>query len=161
MVTTNRVLLLIGVTALAFGTLVYLTDRPPGVTALPDSLNLYGLTPTLFGSAGQNLPGFAHVFAFSLLTAALLGTGRYVALGASGTWFFIDFVFEIGQHPTIASWLSRLIPTWFDNIPILGRTKGYFLYGTFDLLDLIFIALGALAAYLVLQRMRSREVKHG
>lgn len=161
MVTTNRVLVLIGLTALLFGTLVYLTDRPPDATALPYSLNLYGLAPTLFGVVGQNLPAFAHVFAFSLLTAALLGNSRYVPLGASATWFFVNSVFEIGQHPAIAPWLSRLIPSWFENIPILARANGYFLYGTFDLLDLLFITLGALSAYLVLQQVRSRKAHHG
>lgn len=160
MVTTNRALMLIGLTALLLGTLVYLIDRPPGETALPDSLNLYGHVPTLFGAVGQNLPAFAHVFAFSLATAALLGNGRYVALGASATWFIVNLAFELGQHPAIAPGLVQLIPARFENIPILARTQGYFLYGTFDLLDLLFIALGALAAYLVMQRIPLRRICH-
>jgi hypothetical protein len=143
--------------ALGLGALVYLIDRPPGVTALPESMTLFQPTVRLFGALGQSLPAFAHVFAFSLLTIALVGGGRGRAIGACVGWFLVDAAFELGQHPTIAPKLAHLIPSWFATIPILNRTDHFFRYGTFDPLDLLFIALGALAAYVVVQRMRLME----
>jgi hypothetical protein len=91
---------------------------------------------------------------------ALLGGGRRAAIVVCSGWFFVNVAFELGQHPAIAPWLSRLIPSWFEHIPILARAKGYFLYGTFDLSDIVFIALGALAAYLLTQRMPLRKRSH-
>lgn len=142
---------------LGLGTLVYLIDRPPGLTALPESITLFQPTVRFFGPVGRSFPAFAHVFAFSLLTMALIGGGRGRAIGACTGWFLVDTAFELGQHPTIAPKLTQLIPSWFEAIPILSRTNHFFLYGTFDPLDLFSIALGALAAYAVLQRMRFKE----
>lgn len=160
MLTRNCALMLIGLTALLLGTLVYLTDRPPGETALPDNLNLYGLVPTLFGAVGRHLPAFAHVFGFSLLTVALIDGGRHAAIAVCVGWFLVNSAFELGQHAVIAPSLSQVIPAWFENIPILARARGYFLYGTFDSLDVLAIGLGALAAYLVLQRIPLRRANH-
>jgi hypothetical protein len=142
---------------LGLGTLVYLLDRPPGLTALPESVTLFRPAVRHFGALGQSLPAFAHVLAFSLLTMALVGGGRRGAITACTAWFGVDTAFEFGQHPTIAAKLVHLIPSWFEAIPILNRTDHFFLYGTFDPLDLLSIALGALAAYVVAQRVRFKE----
>ena len=147
----------LALTTLCLGTLVYVIDRPPGVTALPESITLFQPTVRFFGAVGRSLPAFAHVFAFSLLTVALIGGGRGKAIGACAGWFLVDTAFELGQYPTIASKLASLTPTWFQAIPILNRTDHYFRYGTFDPVDLLFIALGALAAYVVVQRMQFKE----
>jgi hypothetical protein len=142
---------------LGVGVLVYLLDRPPGLTALPESITFFQPTVRFFGVMGQSLPAFAHVFAFSLLTVALIGGGRGTTIGACTGWFLVDAAFELGQHPTIAPKLAHLTPTWFKAIPILNRTEHFFLHGTFDPLDLFSIALGALAAYIVVRRMQFRE----
>jgi hypothetical protein len=146
--------------ALGLGTLVYMLDRPPGTTALPESITLFQPTVKFFGALGQSLPAFAHVFAFSLLTVAFIGGGRRSAIAACSGWLLVDAAFELGQHPTIAPKLAHLTPTWFEVIPILNRTDGFFRYGTFDPLDLLFIALGALAAYIVAQRTQVRRAGH-
>jgi hypothetical protein len=156
----TRIELLLGVAALALGTLVYLIDRPPGETALPDSVNVYGILPALFGAIGESLPAFTHVFAFSLLTAACLGNGRYVAVGACATWLLVDTAFELGQHPSLAPYVAVAVPEWFQQIPILGRTAGYFLNGTFDPWDLVAIFAGTLAAYATLTLITRRSSYH-
>ena len=117
-----------------------------------------GATP--FGAVGQSLPAFAHVFAFSLLTIAVLGGGRRTAIVACSGWFLVDAAFELGQHPTLAAELARFIPSWFEGIPILHRTDDFFLAGTFDAFDLVAMALGALTAYWVMQRTQSRRTNH-
>jgi hypothetical protein len=146
--------------ALGLGTLVYMLDRPPGTTALPESITLFQPTVKFFGALGQSLPAFAHVFAFSLLTIALVGGGRGVTIGACTSWFLVDTAFELGQYPAIATRLAHFVPTWFETIPILNRTNHFFRYGTFDPLDLLSIALGALAAYVVAQRTQVRRAGH-
>ena len=60
-------------------------------------------------------------------------------------------VCEVGQHPFIAQRLSEVIPPWFAHLPILNKTNSYFIYGTFDPLDLLAIVLGVVAAYVVIQ----------
>lgn len=146
--------------ALGLGVLVYVVDRPPGATALPESITLFQPTVRFFGAVGQSLPAFAHVFAFSVLTAALLGGGRRAAITVCTGWFLVDAAFELGQHPAINAELAKLIPSWFEAIPILDRTDELFRYGTFDPLDLLSIALGAFAAYVVTQRMKLRRTSH-
>jgi len=149
-----------GVAVLGVGVLVYVVDRPAGATALPENLTFFQPTIRFFGVLGQSLPSFVHVFAFSVLTTALLGASRRVAIAACAGWALVNAAFEFGQHPLIAARLSQLTPSWFGNIPILARTQGYFLYGTFDPLDLLFIALGALSAYLLMKRMQLWRVSH-
>lgn len=155
-----HIALLLGVAALALGTLVYVIDRPPGVTALPDSISFYGILPALFGTIGQSLPAFTHVFAFSLLTAACLGNGRYVAVAACTIWLLVDTAFEFGQHPSLAPYLAAVIPEWFGQIPILGRAASYFLNGTFDPWDVAAIFAGTLAAYATLTLITQRSAHH-
>lgn len=150
----------IGLVALGLGILVYVIDRPPGLTALPESLTLFQPTVRFFGAVGQSLPAFAHVFGFSLLTMALLGRGPGAAIAVCGGWALVNAAFELGQHPTIADELTRLIPSWFERLPILDRTQSFFSYGTFDSLDLLSIAIGALAAYVVKELTGVRRTSH-
>jgi hypothetical protein len=150
----------LGLAALGLGVLVYVVDRPPSLTALPESITLFEPTVTFFGAVGQSLPAFAHVFAFSLLTMALLGGGRRTAITVCAGWFLVDTASELGQHPAIAASLAGLTPSWFEAIPILHRTDDLFRYGTFDPLDLVSIALGVFAAYLVMQLTQLRRTSH-
>ena len=64
--------------------------------------------------------------------------------------FLEGSAFEVGQM--FPKWSTSIIPDWFTGIPFLGNTENYFLKGTFDILDVIAIALGAVTAYLVLLR---------
>ncbi len=154
---SNQTRIAIGLGVLLLGTLVYLVDRPSEQGFL-FNLSLSQFTPTLFGVLGDSLPTFAHVFAFSLLTVALLRpsikVGTVVCLG----WFFLDAAFEVSQHPSVAQWVTTLIPSWFEHIPILEQTEGYFVYGTFDPADMLSIAVGAMVAYLVIQKTQYTAV---
>jgi hypothetical protein len=67
----------------------------------------------------------------------------------------MDAAFEFGQR--FSAWTLKLIPGSFEGIPILENTKGFFLRGTFDVYDLVAMAIGAAAAYVVLSvTMRRR-----
>ena len=63
-------------------------------------------------------------------------------------WFIVDCVFELGQK--FDTWSSRIIPDWFARIPFLENSENYFRKGTFDILDVVAIALGAAVAYFVI-----------
>jgi hypothetical protein len=154
----NRLQILVGIAALLFGTLVYLIDRPPEQTYFvylsPINLSLYKKLPNFFGTIGNSLPTFIHVFAFILITAGLTSCkkGGYIAICLG--WFLVDIAFEVGQK--FSSRSAEIIPDWFEGIPFLENTKNYFTHGTFDFYDIISIALGALAAYIVLLKTMGR-----
>ena len=57
-------------------------------------------------------------------------------------------------HLALAPTQATLSPPWLFPIPILDKTQGYFLHGTFDPWDLLAIALGGLTAYAALQKTR-------
>ncbi len=157
---TNKAQLLIGLVALALGTMVYLVDRPAEQSFVPSAISLFDLAPRVFGIVGHSLPTFAHVFAFILLTAALLTGERKTAITVCLGWFVVEAAFELGQHPALALALATATPPWFAGLPILNKTDSYFLHGTFDPLDIVAIALGALTAYLVIQNTARRRVSH-
>jgi hypothetical protein len=148
----NTTRILIGVGALAIGLLLYLTDRPPTETYFTARIGLtntlYHVVPCLFGPLGWNMPAFLHVFAFILITGGILACGKKGSLIVAGSWFVIDAAFELGQR--FAAWSEMFIPRWFDALPVLENARTYFRVGTFDMLDLIATALGALAAYSLL-----------
>ena len=147
----------IGLGVLLVGTLVYLVDRPAEQSFL-FHFSFYPFAPPLFGSLGRSFPTFAHVFAFSLLTVALIAPARRVCAVVCLGWFLVDAAFEVGQHPSVAQWVAGLIPPWFQHIPILEKTEGYFVHGTFDPVDMLSIAVGAMVAYLVIQKTQCTEV---
>ncbi len=152
--------LVVGLAVLLLGTLVYLVDRPPEQAFVLGAFSFCEVTPCVFGRLGQSLPTFAHVFAFILLTAALLGGGQRWAIAICLGWIAMETAFELGQHPALAPVVVKLIPSWFGQVPVLQKTDSYFLHGTFDPGDLLAIALGALAAYAVIHKSRRREVRH-
>jgi hypothetical protein len=137
---------------------VYLFDRLPGSAYfLPAPWSLFAGGPFTFGGLGGWLPGFAHVYAFGLLTAMLLGTTRRAAVSGCALWWLIDSLFEIGQHPSLSPYLVAATPAWFGGIPFLENTGAYFAHGTFDYVDLAAIALGALAAWMTLTGLHYRK----
>ena len=150
----------IGVAVLATGAAVYVLDRAPELSLVGSTISFFHLKVTAFGAIGQNLPSFAHVFAFVLFTAALLDGKRLTNLGVCLGWLAVDVGFELGQHPQFAESIAKTIPAWFAHIPILDRTTMYFLGGTFDPLDLLFAALGALTAYVVIEGTYAQRVRH-
>jgi ABC-type xylose transport system permease subunit len=157
----NKIQVSIGAIGLLFGSLVYLIDRPPDQTyfvysTIPN-ISLYSILPSLFGLLGNSLPAFIHVFSFILITAGLLFYGKKGYLIICLWWLLADSAFEVGQKFTI--WSSRIIPDWFNGIPLLENTEGYFLQGTFDFMDLAAIALGATMAWFVLLATGKRGVR--
>ncbi|GAB6094809.1 hypothetical protein JCM14469_10610 [Desulfatiferula olefinivorans] len=142
--------ILIGLAALTLGALVYLTDRSPSSAWLIDRLtgrfSLSFCGSDVFGVLGDNLPAFAHVFAFSLITAALMTTRRS-AYGACMFWVLVNILFELGQaRPDI---LGLVLPE--------GRLLNYFAKGTFDILDILACIAGGPAAAVVLTMIEKRS----
>jgi len=158
----NRVQILIGVAGLILGSLVYLIDRPPDQTYFvyisKINISLFNTFPNFFGVLGNSLPDFLHVFSFILITAGLFSCkkGGYVIICLS--WFFIDCAFELCQKFNTLP--LRIIPGWFEGIPFLENTKNYFQRGTFDMVDLVAIAIGTAVAYFVviLTASKRREI---
>ena len=144
--------ILIGLSALIFGLLVYLLYRPPDqsyflyVSGL--NISLYNTLPNIFGLIGNSVPTFIHVFSFILITAGFLSCQKRGCLIICLSWLLVDSAFELGQN--FNTWSASIIPVWFDGIPFLENTKSYFIHGTFDFTDLAAIAFGTLTAYLVL-----------
>ncbi len=150
----TQLLIGLGLTALMGGTAVYLLDRPAEQSVIPSALSLFAQTPPVFGHLGASLPSFAHAFAFALLTAALLGGAKRSALTACLAWGLLETVFELGQHPGLATWLVGALPPVGTPNAFVDYTRAYFQHGTFDPGDLLAIAAGALAAYLVIEKTR-------
>jgi hypothetical protein len=53
--------------------------------------------------------------------------------------------------------MIQIIPDWFSNYLFLENTRDYFLQGHFDYLDLLSIALGSLAAYILLIKIKTEK----
>jgi len=153
--------IVIGLSVLLLGTLVYVVDRPLVQTYFVYkslvNISLHNTLPNLFGFIGNSLPSFVHVFSFILITAGLLHCQKKGCLIICVCWFLTDITFELGQKFKALS--STMAPDWFFRIPFLENSKNYFLSGTFDLNDLIAIALGTILACFVLSiTMKRREL---
>ena len=150
--TINRLQILIGVAGLILGSLVYLIDRPADQTYFVSfskiNISLHNTVPNLFGVIGNTLPDFLHVFSLILITAGLFSLKRRGYLIICLSWFFVDSAFELCQKYN--SLPLRIIPDWFEGIPFLENTRNYFQTGTFDMVDLVAIAVGTAVAYLVI-----------
>jgi len=161
--TVNKFQILVGVAVLFVGALVYLIDRPPGQTYFiyKSSINisLHSILPNLFGIIGNSLPAFIHVFSLILMTAGIISCRKSDYLIICVSWFIVDCTFELGQK--FSTWSVKLIPDWFTEIPFLENSQNCFLQGTFDILDLAAIALGTVAAYLMLLTTNRRKQRHG
>ncbi len=141
----------VAIGVLAIGVLVYLLDRQPGsVYFIPDWISLANNLSPIFGQIGHHLPTFVHVYAFILLTVVVAVPAISKLVPVCLAWFAIDSLFEVAQLNPIAQWIGSHTPIWFSGIPFLDNTADYFLSGTFDMLDLLSIATGALVAYLTI-----------
>ena len=135
--------------ALSIGVLVYVLDRQAEfVYFLPGWLSLHTQVGSVFGSIGDYLPTFIHVYAFILLTVVVAVPAITKLIPVCLAWLIVDTLFEVAQIEAIAQWLAGHTPGWFSGIPFLENTTDYFLMGTFDALDLLSITAGTLAAYL-------------
>jgi hypothetical protein len=157
---TNWLQIWIGLLALVVGSLVYITDRPPGQTHFIHEsrfdISLYDKLPNLFGAIGNILPDFSHVFAFILITAGILSTDKTGCMVMTVFWFLADILFEFGQKFGTAA--ASLAPPWFESIPFLKNTPTYFKHGTFDWLDTAAILAGAVCAYFIMiKTMKGKE----
>ncbi|MEN8131170.1 MAG: hypothetical protein ABFS45_13460 [Pseudomonadota bacterium] len=154
----SRDKLLIGLLTLLIGSLIYIVDRPPEQIYFIDSggfpISLNGRITNIFGSIGNNLPGFIHVFSFSLMTSAVIGDNKFRDSIICMSWFVVDVTAELFQK--FNSW-TVIIPDWFKGIPYIENTKSYFHNGTFDTLDLVAIGVGSISAIGVLHYMRKRS----
>jgi hypothetical protein len=90
-----------------------------------------------------------------MLTAGIISCRKKGFLIVCLFWFSIDCVFELGQK--FNSLFSKIIPSWFAGIPFLENTGNYFLYGTFDFIDLAAITIGTVIAYFVLLATNKSE----
>lgn len=144
--------ILIGLSVMLLGTLVYVVDRPPVQTYFVYksfiNISLHDILPNLFGCIGNSLPSFVHVFCFILITAGLLHCQKRGCIFICSCWFFTDLLFELGQKFKALS--STMLPDWFSGIPFLENSKNYFLSGTFDFNDLTAMVLGTILAYFAL-----------
>lgn len=148
---------LIAATAIAAGVLVYAFDRSSeSIYFLPDA---FASGSGWFGAFGGVLPAFLHVYAFILLTGAVIPeSARRFSICLF--WLGIETLFELGQHASIAPSIAAALPVWLEPVPILGRTASYFLHGTFDPWDLAAIFVGTLAAYRTLTVIAQRDASH-
>lgn len=149
-----------GIAALLVGTSVYVFDRPAEAIPFFHTISLTAVTPSVFGPLGQYLPSFAHVFAFSTLTAALLGNTRRAAASACFAWCLVDTAFELGQHGFVGLQITEAISAVVAYKPILVQLDHYFLHGTFDPKDLVSIVVGAVAAYFASLRTSAAGSDH-
>lgn len=153
--------ILIGLSALLLGTLIYLTDRSPDQTYFvyksPVKISLHDTLPNLFGIIGNSLPSFVHVFSFILITAGIISSEKKGYIFVCASWFLIDFIFELGQRYN--SLVLKIIPDWFSGILFLENTKSYFSRGTFDVIDLVAVLIGSITGYFILiNTMEKRKV---
>ena len=136
--------------ALAVGVAVYLLDRGGRVEFVPIALTHSLVTHRVFGGLAGSLPSFVHVFAFALLTAAVLKPWPRFASLSCLAWVLIDVLFELGQLHTVAAVLAAHLPGPGGHPWLLAQLRSYFVSGTFDTLDLAAAVAGGMAAYCVI-----------
>ncbi len=146
----NKLQLLAGIVFLCLGLMEYLTHRPAGSAYFLEKLGF--LLPSLpvnwhpFGKLSGFAPDFFHPLGFSLISMAFF-SGRQWRVALCLVWFGIDSIFEIAQK--FGDLLARHVPGWFSHIPVLDNLASYLRKGTFDVYDLLAIALGSAAAFVI------------
>jgi len=145
----NKIQLLIGLLALCLGTMVYLTLRSPDQIYFTKYFGLHKIVSEIQSQAlialGYSLPAFLHVFSFILITASFFSYSKKIYVAICTGWFLVECCFELGQKYKIQA--TRMLFDFFDKIPFLETTRIFFLQGTFDILDLIALALGTIIAF--------------
>jgi hypothetical protein len=153
--------MLIGVLVLLLGGTIYFIDRPPDqtyiFTLLPIWLSGYGPEPRLPIAVSGSLPTFVHALSFSTITASLCRPKASGYAAVCIVWLVIEWMFELGQG--IGGWIAHSMPIWIEGIPFLGAVRYYFVFGTFDPLDLLAASLGSSTAFLLLLLTRGRRLE--
>jgi hypothetical protein len=140
--------------ALGFGVLIYLTDRSATHALLIPAVGQLA-SVQIAGAAGQWLPSFLHVFAFSLLTASVLPLGGVGTFRACLTWWSIVCAFEFAQLPIVAALVAEEINSTLGVNQLSRGLAACFLHGTFDVADLLAATAGAFAAAAVIALLDS------
>jgi len=148
----------VGICALLLGVMVYLIDRSPSsVYFIPPWLSMSDNFNQVFGILGNYLPTFVHPLAFILFTSVFVEPNKRNILLICMTWLAIDGLFECAQIKIVAHWLITFIPA-FTGIPVLENTRNYFIHGTFDVLDVLSIVLGTVAAYFIVRNTNGSKL---
>ncbi|MEJ2138766.1 MAG: hypothetical protein P8Y61_04810 [Gammaproteobacteria bacterium] len=136
--------------ALLAGAAIYLLGRDwSTVYLLAWTADAQAGGPALrLGAWSGRAPSFAHAFGFAVLTALMLGGGRKNAAVACLFWGATDAFLELLQRPEWSVAIPQL-PFELAAWPLFDNLHAYFQQGQFDLLDIVAIALGAFAAWLV------------
>ena len=135
----------LGLACLAAGVLIYTVARPLTVLGFPPvAPSVRAALPDAIVALLASAPTFVHTFAFSMMTAAIMGGGQRRLLLVCGVWAAVEIVFELAQSPVLGTWLLQS-PVAAIPIPYLREYLGS---GTFDVADIL-AALGgaALAAW--------------
>ena len=146
---------------LLMGGIVYLVFRSGSTVyflagIIPEAVN-YSIST---GTISNSIPSFFHVYAFILLTAVVLNPTRTGVILICLGWMGVELFFEVGQHPLFAQHLTGWVPAWFANFPYLEVANTYFVSGTFDPVDVLFIIIGTAAALLTLYKVQRWELSH-
>lgn len=147
-------LLFVAALLLVVGVIVYAVDRGGAAYFLAGSIASHG-GAEFFGPIGNHLPTFVHSLAMILVTAAVLRPWPKLLPAIAIGWFAIESLFEVAQSSPLDTHVAAALPAWFDGMPVLETTAGYFINGTYDPLDILSIGLGAAAAYWIV-RMTER-----
>ena len=95
-----------------------------------------------------NLTDGLHPFALILITAGIITHRKSGYFLISLCWLVINFLFELGQlYKSIA---VELVPDFFCHLPFFENTINFFISGSFDPMDLIFISMGSFLGFIVL-----------
>ena len=139
---------------LASGACVYVFGRPPGTAyMLPAAWTFFrGGASTLGDLWSGSWPTFAHAFSFSVMTCLVLPRRAGPIFAACLGWFLVDALFEVGQHPAVAPWLTASLTGMFIGVPVLDHLPAYFRQGFFDPADIGFAAAGSLLAWALARR---------
>jgi hypothetical protein len=148
---TNKPVLLqaeAGLAALMLGILVYFATRSGSQVFFLQYLPAAHSSPhSGIGGILYALPSLLHIYAFILLTAAIVSSNAHHLRLICLFWLVTELMFEIGQQHDVAVVIVEHLPSWFFGSAVLETVPNYFLRGTFDPLDTIGLLLGTLAAY--------------
>lgn len=146
---SELLLLVIGLCALLLGLFMYIATRPCQQILFLQYLPLGQVSLPLAGIPMiHSVPSFLHVYGFILLTVAVLPKRSSYLRSICLFWLVLELFFEIGQQHDLALQITGHLPAWFYNSGwLLKVIPNYFLYGTFDPLDVVFLLLGVAAAW--------------
>lgn len=151
-------LIALALLALIVGGAVYLLDRPAGSAQLVPAIFELGCEGrTVFAGAGSWLPSLVHIYAFILLTAAVIRPSQRSLLLICLAWVSIEACFELIQHPLLIELLTGRMGDRLVRVPGSEMLRDYAASGVFDPLDLGALGIGAVAAYLTVRLAWKRE----